>query len=490
MPNPAKNPKKTWDILRELTTGKKEQPPIEKVKSNGLILTDPPKIANEFNTFFTRVGRNIADSVVPTSREPSDYIPPPNTPLPNLRLDNISQHQIVDIISAMDSKSSTDANGISAKILKTIKYQISEPLSHLFSLSISTGVFPSKLKTSKTIPIFKAGDHTSCDNYRPISLLSSLSKILEKIVANSLVNHLEINNLLYDNQYGFLRGRSTLHNITKLTTKISQDLNEKKFVIGIFLDLKKAFDTVSHDILLSKLKKLGITGTPLKWFTSYLSNRSQFTEIGGFKSSELAIDISVLQGSILGPILFLCFINDLHLATWLLTLLFADDTAVIDSDTDLPALIIRVNGEIQKIANWFRSNKMSVNVSKTKYIVFRPKGQKITVNLDENGVLYNSNEIGQPDDPNKIFKLGRIYNDHPCTNERTYKFLGVHLDEFLSFDTHCTIISNKLARSNFIISRVKNILPIKSLKTLYFALVHPHLLYCLPIYSCTTQKNL
>ena len=276
----------------------------------------------------------------------------------------------------MDSKSSTDANGISAKILKSIKYQVSEPLSHLFSLSISTGVFPSKLKTSKTIPIFKAEDHTSCDKYRPISLLSSLSKILEKIVANSLVNHLEINNLLYANQYGFLRGCSTLHNITKLTYKISQDLNEKKFVIGIFIDLKKAFDTVSHDILLSKLKKLGISGTPLKWFTSFLSNRTQFTEIRGCKSNELAIDISVLQGSILGPFLFLCFINDLHLATWLLTLLFADDTAVIDSDTDLPTLINRVNCEIQKIANWFRTNKMSVNVSKTKYIIFRPRGQK------------------------------------------------------------------------------------------------------------------
>ena len=178
----------------------------------------------------------------------------------------------------MDSKSSTDANGISAKILKAIKYQISEPFSHLFSLSVSTGVFPSKLKTSKTIPIFKAGDHTSCDNYHPISLLSSLSKILEKIVANSLVNHLEINNLLYDNQYGFLRGRSTLHNITKLTSKISQDLNDKKFVIGIFLDLKKAFDTVSHDILLSKHKKLGISGTPLKWFTSYLCKSTAFTQ--------------------------------------------------------------------------------------------------------------------------------------------------------------------------------------------------------------------
>ena len=135
------------------------------------------------------MGRNIADSVEPTSREPSDYIPPPNTPLPNLRLDNISQHQIVDIISAMDSKSSTDANGISAKILKTIKYQISEPLSHLFSLSISTGVFPSKLKTSKTIPIFKAGDHTSCDNYRPIFLLSSLSKMWNDLPDFKLTNN-------------------------------------------------------------------------------------------------------------------------------------------------------------------------------------------------------------------------------------------------------------------------------------------------------------
>ena len=175
----------------------------------------------------------------------------------------------------MDSKSSTDANGISIKLLKNIKYQISEPLSHLFSLSVSTGVFPSKLKTSKTIPIFKAGDHTCCDNYRPISLLSSISKILEKVVAINLVNHLELNNLLFDNQFGFLRGRSTIHNITNLTSKISQDLNEKKFVIGVFLDLKKAFDTVSHEILLQKLKKLSISGTPLKWFTSYLSNRSQ-----------------------------------------------------------------------------------------------------------------------------------------------------------------------------------------------------------------------
>ena len=302
------------------------------------------------------------------TKKPTDFLPISNTP--QLRLDNISQHQIIDIISAMDSKASVDASGVNMKMLKFIKYQIALPLSHLFTLSVTTGVFPAKLKTSKTIPIFKAGDRLSCDNYRPISLLSTISKILDKIVANSLVNHLELNNLLYENQFGFLRNRSTIHNVTKLTNRISRDINEKKFVIGIFLDLKKAFDCVSHDILLAKLQKMGINDLALDWFTDYLSNRYQYTDIGGFKSTEKIIDISILQGSILGPILFLCFINDLHLSTNLLTLLFADDTVGLDSDHDLATLIDRVNIEIQKLANWFRANKMAVNVSKTKYIIF------------------------------------------------------------------------------------------------------------------------
>ena len=223
-------------------------------------------------------------------------------------------------------------------------------------------------------------------------------------------------------------------------------------------------------ILLSKLKKLGITNTALTWFTSYLSNRLQCVDINGHISTPLLIDISVLQGSILGPILFLCFINDLHLSTNLLTLLFADDTVGIDSDTDLKTLIDRVNIEIQKLANWFRANRMAVNVTKTKYMIFRPKGTKIDIDLDTNGIVYNDNEINVTSDPDKITKLGRIYNDHPDKNERTYKFLGVHLDEYLSFNAHCTTICNKLSTANFIINRAKNFLNTKSLKTLYFSL--------------------
>ena len=232
----------------------------------------------------------------------------------------------------MEAKTSVDSSGINMKMIKFLKYELAKPLAHLFNLSLNSGIFPSKLKTSRTVPIFKSGDNTSCDNYRPISLLSSISKILEKIVANNLVSHLENNNLIYENQYGFLRNKSTVHNITMLTNKIAKELNEKKFVIGIFLDLRKAFDVVGHDILLQKLKKLGINDIELKWFTSYLNNRQQFTDISGKHSSYRPIDISVLQGSILGPILFLCFINDLHLATDLFTLLFADDTSGLDSD--------------------------------------------------------------------------------------------------------------------------------------------------------------
>ena len=161
----SKNPKKMWEILKDLTIGKSEKETVDKIRKGNQIVSEPHQIADEFNSFFTKAGRNIADSVEPITRKPADFLQ--NTNPPQLRLDNISQHQIIDTISAMDSKASVDASGVNMKMLKFIKYQIALPLSHLFTLSVTTGVFPAKLKTSKTIPIFKAGDRYSCDNYRP-----------------------------------------------------------------------------------------------------------------------------------------------------------------------------------------------------------------------------------------------------------------------------------------------------------------------------------
>jgi hypothetical protein len=210
------------------------------------------------------------------------------------------------------------------------------------------------MKIAKVVPLFKNGDPLSMDNYRPISLLSSFSKILEKIVANRLCKYLETNNLLSDSQFGFRSGHSTIHPMTHFANHVSKALNEKEHTIAIFCDLRKAFDSCNHQILLSKLSRLGIRGEPLAWFANYLSERSQFVCVNGVDSSLLTILMGVAQGSILGPILFLLYINDLPLCTKLLALLFADDTTLLASGPNLPDLIQLVNDELFKIATYFR----------------------------------------------------------------------------------------------------------------------------------------
>jgi Reverse transcriptase (RNA-dependent DNA polymerase) len=259
----VKNPKKSWDLLKE-AIGKKTNSAISEIQINGNLSSDPIAIANEFNSFFSSVGSKISNTVIPTSKNPVSYIPDvPDTS--QLYLGQTDSTQIRNILKQMDNKNSPDLDGISLSLLKKVANELCTPLCHIFNLSLTAGVFPDKLKASRVVPIFKSGDNSSCDNYRPISLVSSISKILEKIVASKLTNHLESNNLLYKHQYGFLKGKSTEHNLIHLTNVIGEALNEDKYCIGIFLDLKKAFDVVSHPILLKKLKKLGINGNALKY---------------------------------------------------------------------------------------------------------------------------------------------------------------------------------------------------------------------------------
>jgi hypothetical protein len=484
----ANNPKKMWEILNEITGGKKGECKIEKIKVDNVTISDGKLMAEEFNNFFAKVGTNISNSISPTTTDPISLLPQ-YTVNQNLSFGQMQQADFISIINSMKPKSSSDMDGVSTKMLKLLKFELSVPLTHLFNLSLRTGKFPNKLKTSRTVPIFKTGDKSLCDNYRPISLLSSISKILEKFVANKLTCHLESNNLLYEHQYGFLRDRGTVHNLLQLTNFVTKELNQKKHVVGVFLDLRKAFDVVPHSTLLKKLEKMGITDTELAWFASYLKNRKQTVDLNGCISSELIIDISVIQGSILGPILFLCFINDLYNCTNLFTLLFADDTAGLKSGSDLNELIREVNCEIKKIAKWFRANKMAVNVGKTKYIIFKNKGTKINDDVNDK-IIFDDNDDDLPFDPSKITPLVRVYGNSPDVGNRTYKLLGLYLDEHLSFDHHCDTICSKLAKSNFLLSRVKNYIPKDSMRTLYFAMIHSHLTYCIPIYSCTSNKNL
>jgi hypothetical protein len=263
-------------------------------------------------------------------------------------------------------------------------------------------------------------------------------------------------------------------------------MNENKYTIGVFFDLKKAFDVCSHDILLMKLSKMGITGTAFSWFESYLSEHSQIVNINGNKSRSRKIKISVLQGSVLGPILFLCFINDLHSVTSLLTLMYADDTFSLESGDDLTELSNKINAEINKMAIWFRANKLAVNINKTKYMIFRSKGKKIN---PEPIIIYDENEPNHPHDNNLITVLERYHDNHPSSDCRSYKLLGIYLDEHLSLDAHVNHICNKLNRSLYCIKQAKHVIPANGLKSLYFALIHSYLTYCTLILNGITVQN-
>jgi hypothetical protein len=480
----AKNPKKTWQTLNELLGRGTKSETVSQININGSISSDNLEMANHFNKFFTNVGEEISNSVPPVTKRPEDYIDY-GREIPLMQLGNTTPEHVLKIMKKFDPKSSSDIHGVSTKMIKFVGNVIALPLSHIFNLSLASGNFPAKLKQCRVIPIFKNGDQLECDNYRPISLLSSISKILEKIVAEKLVHHLSSNNLLYNHQYGFLPKRSTEHNLLQIVNYITTALNEGMYCIGVFLDLRKAFDVCSHSILLAKLKKMGIQNTTLTWFENYLSGRSQQVEINGAFSDPLNLDISVIQGSILGPILFLCYINDLWLATSLFTVLFADDTTGLGKGKNLNELTTYVNQELKNISNWFRANKMAVNTAKTKFIVFRTRGK--IINPLDCQLVYNGNEIGQPEDPSLIFNIERIHNDG---DTKSFKLLGVLFDEYLSFDEHINHLCTKISKSLFCINRIKNFVTQETMKTLYFAMIHSHLVYCLTVYSCANKTSL
>ena len=249
-----KCPKKTWDLLKEITFGEKPTQKINEILDNGETINDPKVMATKFNNFFSHIGTTISDSVTPISKPPEEFVPNYPNDKPKFELDNTGPVHITDIITSFDSKDSCDLDGMSLKLLKAIAVSISVPLAHIFNLSLDNGKFPDKLKLSRIVPVYKSGDPKLCDNYRPIALVNTLSKVLEKIVSIKLTNHLQINDLLYKHQYGFLKGRSTEQNLLHVVNFISQALNKGNFCVGIFLDLKKAFDVCSHDILLKKHK--------------------------------------------------------------------------------------------------------------------------------------------------------------------------------------------------------------------------------------------
>ena len=326
---------------------------------------------------------------------------------------------------------------------------------------LNTGTYLDKLKIAKVIPIFKKGDPSLFENYRPISLLPAISKVLEKIIALQLSSYFEKNKLLFDNQYGFRPKHITEHAALELIDRIINKMDTNEIPLNIFLDLSKAFDTIDHTILLNTLKYYGLKGPTLNLFQSYLSNRKQYTEIEDTTSTILPIQVGVPQGSILGPILFIIYENDLPQCTnKFYFIMYADDTTLsstidsfsdITSNTNADSLI---NAEICKVIEWLKINKLSLNKTKSKYMTFHmPKKEIQHLTLKIDGV--NIEKVEE------------------------FNFLGLTMDTNLKWKKHTDKISNKCSKITGVLNRLKLLFPQEIKCLLYNSLIVPHINYCI-----------
>jgi len=315
-------------------------------------------------------------------------------------------------------------------MLKSAKSVISIHLAKLLNHSLSLGKYPSKLKVSKITAIFKSDDDTDPTNYRPISLLSVFNRIFEKVIYNWVIQFIEKENLLYHGQYGFRSNLSTEHAIQDILNSIQLNMDHKLFTCAIFIDLMKAFDTVNHRILLDKLYTYGIRGIAHDWFESYLTNRKQSTKIGNHISNSMICDIGVPQGSVLGPLLFLLYMNDLYnVSKKLKVTLFADDTNLLFSHKNLKNLESNVNMELLKIYDWLTVNKLTLNAKKSNYVIFRPYKKKIYISYPITIKCFDNNR-------NTFVNL----QQQSCV-----KYLGIYFDEHLSWKFHINLICTKIS---------------------------------------------
>jgi len=285
------NLKKTWELIKSATnTGSTTSAPLSKLIYDGVTYTDSYQIACKLNEFFTTMPQKIANEIPPCEDdilEDSSLAegtgPAADDTLPLLKFANcpVTDSEILDAISMLLPKKSEDFNGISMFFIKKFKNLIVAPLRHIFNCSFTSALVPQQFKIAKVIPLFKSGDRSLPDNYRPISLLSCFSKIFEKVVCTRLTNFLEINNILTPDQYGFRKSHSAVHPMVHMMNFVSRALNKKETTIAIFCDLRKAFDTVNHKILFKKMFNIGIRGMELEWFKNYLLNRKQFVHLNG-----------------------------------------------------------------------------------------------------------------------------------------------------------------------------------------------------------------
>lgn len=459
-----KNSKKTWSIINSLLFNKKKTQGtvINKLENQGTMISDPKEICNAVNDYFTSIGQELANKFDGHQADSTlSY-----TAIHSMFLTPVSRSEVINIILSLKSCTSAGYDGITPKVIKTCHLEIVEELVNIINLSFETGKIPDPIKVARITPIYKSGTKSDCGNYRPISVLPVLSKIFERAMLDRLQAYLSKINYITANQYGFKQKSNTEIATVDLVTDLQKQMDNNNHVLGLFIDFKKAFDTVNHSILLDKLYKIGVRGTPFLWLRDYLTNRKQFVHLGFTKSDFSNVSYGVPQGSILGPTLFSVYINDIVQCGAVGSIkLYADDTNVFYYGSDVKRLFSDAQSDIYKIVKWCTNNKLTINELKTNYIVFCKPSTKS--NDDASSVTLSINN-------NKLCQVEKV------------KYLGLMLDRNLNWEAHIDYTVNKIRPFIKVLQRISRQLNFQTKMLIYFAYVYSRLMY-LNVLWCTAK---
>lgn len=455
------SPNKFWSAIKKLYPTKSTKEPGAAFLVNGAVETDKEVIANSFCKFFTDVAGSLKRKIFPLCnfvwKRPLTI--DTQQPLENFEFRSVSDKVVFNALKSLKRNKSSGLDNFPSGMLKDSADIIAKPLTHIINLSLATGSIPTDWKAAKIVPLFKSGSMAEIDNYRPISILPSMSKILEKVVFKQLMAHFEQNGLLSHFQYGFRRMRSTELAVTHLTDVIRREGENGNLTGCVFIDLSKAFDTISHSGLLSKLSTYGVRGTELAWFTDYLFCRSQVVQYKGVLSEPQPILTGVPQGSILGPILFIIFFNDVHKPLQHSKIItYADDSVIYTSSKDIDTIQRSLSEDMNNLCEWFKDNELIINLKKDK---------------TESMLFGTAKRINLQDKELKLSVNGTLIN-----NTSTYKYLGVHLDSSLNLASHFDRIYKKAATRINLLRSIRPLIDQKCAESIYNTMIAPIFTYC------------
>ena len=456
--------KKLWNVVNSVIgKTKKKETIIQSLKIGNIKTTNSKKITTELCNYSANVRKDFANKIPKGNHDIKYYLNKISTNPHSIFLAPTTTMEITKLIGSLKNKDSSGHDGISNKILKGITNSISHPLSIIFNKSMEEGIFPSEMKKADTVSLYKSKARDEKNNYRPISLLLTISKLLEKVIYQRTYKFLTKYDQIHVSQYGFREGHSCQDAIAELVGNIVKNTDEGLYTIGVFLDLSKAFDTLEHEVLYNKLETYGIRGIALEWFKRYLSERKLRVKcmVSTSHKQEYSeyerVEYGTPQGSCLGPLLFLIFSNDLHKhLEYCNNLQFADDTTIYKGHRNLRYLTWCVEQDLNNLNDWFKANKLTLNVDKSVHMVFGKKNNTKT-------------EI----------KLGDI----ELPRVTAVKFLGIWMDEHLNWNEHLSKLKLRVKRNLNLLQIGTNMLDPQTKKILYYAQIYSHLSYGLIIWG-------